>query len=183
MTTTMRLRAVILAMVVAFGLVASTPDEVAACVGRTMNFATAIRLSDGAIYAGRILGADDVDQFWKSLDIDIDVVVRGPAPPRVGRAQAGSVCDGIRVGEYGWIVRGVDDPYSSTEDLFFAISESAGRGALAAAGLPDTSTANVNSKPRIDQSAWLLVWAIATFGLAYLHLRARQRPPDWSRGR
>ena len=139
-----------------------------------MNFAEAIRLSDGAIYAGRIARVDVVDGFWSALRIEIDHVARGPAAVRVARAQAGNVCEGIRVGEYGFIVRGVDDPYSATEDMFFAISKSAGMGALHAAGLPDSSTADVNRRAPVDPSVWVLFWATATFGLAYVLLRARR---------
>jgi hypothetical protein len=174
MTTLVRLRAAGLAAVIAIGLAASAPPDAAACSGRLMNFAEAIRLSDGAIYSGRIVRVDVVDGFWNALEIEIDHVARGPAAVRVGRVQAGNVCEGIRVGEYGWIVREVDDPFSATEDMFFGISESAGLGALRGAGLPDTSTAESTSSAPMNPSAWLWFWAIASFAVACL-LRARQR--------
>lgn len=174
MTAMVRLRAAGLAAAIAIGLAASAPPDAAACSGRLMNFAEAIRRSDGAIYSGRIVGAGVVDGFWNALEIEIDYVARGAAAVRVGRAQAGNVCEGIRVGEYGWIVRGVDDPFSATEDMFFGISESAGLGALRAAGLPDTSTSDVSSTAPMDPSAWLSFWAFASLAVAYL-LRASQR--------
>jgi hypothetical protein len=121
-----------------------------------------------------------VNGFWNRLEIEIDYVARGPAAVRVGRAQAGNVCKGIRVGERGWIVRGVDDPFSATEDMFFSISASAGLGALRAAGLPDTSTGDVQSKAPMEPRVWLLAWAIASFALTSHFIRAR-RPSSANR--
>src|SRR5262245_60453778 len=63
-----RIQPLVLAGLAAVGLLGWDPLATSACTGRTMNFATAIRLSDGAIYSGRIVRADVVDGFWNALE-------------------------------------------------------------------------------------------------------------------
>ena len=167
-------------LLVAGGLAAAAwrPDAASACTGRTLDFADAIRMSHGAIYAGQITRAHDAASFWIDLTIDIDLVVRGPAATRVRRAQAANVCDGIQVGQYGYIVRGVRDPqYPGNEDVFVRISGSDARAALLAAGLPDTSTlpdAATPTAPAVPW-AWPVLWLAAAFVLASRDLRRRRR--------
>lgn len=132
--------AILLSLVAAAGT-AVRPETARACVGSELSFKDAVLLSDGAIYAGRISRTEIVDQFWIDLTIDIDLVVRGAASREVSRAQAGAACDGIREGEWGFIVRGIHDARDPRADnLFFRMSRSEARAALDAAGLLDTST-------------------------------------------
>ena len=158
---------------------ASRPEVVSACVGRYLDFEDAIGMSDGAIYAGRITRAEIADTFWFDVTIDIDFVVRGQASTRVRRAQAGHVCDGIQVGQHGYMVLGVRDanfPGSDPEDLFFRVSRSRARAALIAAGLPDTSTssdAETRPPPSLPWT-WLAFWS-ATAMLAFRGLRRRDQ--------
>lgn len=164
--------AIFLSLVAAAG-VAARPEAASACVGSVLSFKDAIALSEGAIYAGRISRTEIVDQFWIDLTIDIDLVVRGPASGEVPRAQAGAACDGIREGEWGYIVRGVHDSQDPRADnLFFRISRSAARAALDAAGLPDTSTATDHADAPPDILPWplLAVVAVAGFWVSAHHL-------------
>jgi hypothetical protein len=157
-------------VIVGLGAAAWRPAAVSACVGVTLDFEDALRLSDGAIYAGRITRAETAATFWIDLTIDIDRVVRGPAATRVSRAQAGDVCDGIQVGQYGYIVRGVLDPEYGPDkhDVFFRINRSDARAALIAAGLPDTSTTSEGKSPSAPATpwTWLALWLATTFVLA-----------------
>ncbi len=158
---------------------AARPDAASACMGRILEFRDAVGTADGAIYAGRITRAD-YSTFTIDVTMDIDHVVRGPADPRVLRAQAGDVCDGINVGEWGYMVRDVRHPDvgSETDDLFFPIGRYAARGALIAAGLPDTSTvpAAAASEPSPNARwAWLTFWSVAGFLLALRGLSGRRR--------
>lgn len=123
----MRVVGVALLLIVT-GLAATAwrPEVASACTGRTLDFEDAIGMSNGAIYAGRIKRAEPAAVFWVDLTIDIDLVSRGPAVTQVRRAQAGHVCDGIRVGQYGYMVRGVHDPEypgADLDDLFFASAD------------------------------------------------------------
>jgi hypothetical protein len=132
-----------------------------------LSFEDAIRLSDGAIYAGRVTNAQTVDLFWIDLTIDIEVVVRGPAARQVPRAQAGAACDGIREGEWGYVVRGIHDSQDPrASNLFYRISRSAARSVLDAAGLPDTSTSTVGANER-GAWPWPLVAIIAVVAFAF----------------
>lgn len=169
-------------LLVLVGMVATAvrPDPISACVGRILAFEDAIRMSDGPIYAGRITRAEYAETFWMDVTIDIDIVVRGPAATRVRRAQAGDICDGIRVGEWGYIVRGVRDPHwpgTGPDDVFFAISRSKARTALSAAGLPNTSSA-VDAIPQEASGvpwAWLAVWFVAAFAITWREGGRRRR--------
>ena len=174
----------VLLLVVGLAAAAWRPEAASACTGRTLDFKDAIGLSNGAIYAGRIKRAGRAATFWTDLSIDIDLVVRGPAATRLRRAQAGYVCDAILVGQYGYIVRGVRDPqYSGAglSDLFFRVSgsltRSDARAALAAAGLPDTSTLPEpqTQPPPAVPWAWLAFWATTASVLASRRLRGRRR--------
>jgi hypothetical protein len=129
-------------LVAALGLSAlGQPLAAAACSGPTLSLEDAVAKSDGAIYAGRITRATPTT-FWMDISIDVDVVVRGSAATELPRAQAApSACEPIRVGEYGFIVRGISDPENSSEDRFYVLSRSAGLAALAEVGLPDTAMA------------------------------------------
>jgi len=159
---------------------ASRPEAASACVGRVLDFRDAIGLSDGPIYAGRITRAETAATFWMDVTIDIDLVVRGPAATRVRRAQAGSVCDGIRAGEWGYMVRGVRDPgYPESKhfDLFFRVGPSYARNALRAAGLPDTSTApgfESGIVPNLPW-VWLALSSCIGFVVAYRGLGRHRR--------
>ena len=170
----------VLLLVVGLAAAAWRPEAASACTGRTLDFKDAISLSNGAIYAGRIRRAERAATFWTDLSIDIDLVVRGPAATRLRRAQAGYVCDAILVGQYGYIVRGVRDPqYSGAglSDLFFrvggSLTRSDARGALAAAGLPDTSTLPdpTTQAPPAMPWAWLAFWSATAFALWSHRLR------------
>lgn len=166
-------------LIVSLGLGALRPAAVSACSGVTLDFKDALPLSDGSIYSGRITRADIADTFWIDLTIDIDRVVRGPADQRVPRAQAGHACDGIQIGQYGYIVRDVLNPEHGPEaqDLFFLVSQSDARAALLAAGLPDTSTAPegaTRSAPALPWT-WLALWLAATLALASRSLRRKRR--------
>ncbi len=155
------------------------PEAVSACTGRALEFEDALRVSTGSIYAGRIIRAETADTFWVDLTIDIDRVVRGPAAARVRRAQAAYVCDGIQVGQYGYIVRGVGDPDypSDDQDVFIRVSRSDARAALIAAGLPDTSTlpSHETTAGRAMPWAWLGFWLAAASVLAYRGIRRHPR--------
>jgi hypothetical protein len=148
----------------------SHPEVAAACEGESISFEDAIRKSDGAIYAGRITRAD---YRFGSYDISVDVqaVVRGPAAERIRRAYAGSYCDGIAAGQWGYVVRKVPDLYdpSRRHDLFFRIGGYYGRSALASAGLPDTATPfDAERTPASQSLGWLAVLAgAASFLVAY----------------
>jgi hypothetical protein len=174
----------LLLVVVGLAVAAWRPEAASACTGRTLDFEDALRASNGAIYAGRITRAEAAATFWVDLTIDIDHIVRGPAATRVRRAQAGYVCDGIQVGQYGYIVRGVRDPQfpgTGSEDVFIRISRSAARAALIAVGLPDTSTLPVDVAPTAPAVpwAWLAFWSAVAFLLASRDLRRHRRgdPP------
>jgi hypothetical protein len=172
-------RVVLVLVLVGIGLAAVRPAPVSACVGVNIEFEDALRLSHGAIYAGRITRADDAYSFWIDLSIDIDRVVRGPAAVRVPKAQAGHICDGIQVGQYGYIVRDVINPEDGPgkRDLFFRVGWYYARAALIAAGLPDTSTApaaSTRTAPEVPWS-WLGFWLAATLVLAVGGLRRHRR--------
>jgi hypothetical protein len=166
-------------VVVGLGSTALRPAAVSACTGVALDFDDALRLSDGAIYAGRITRAETAATFWVDLTIDVDRVVRGPVATRVPRAQAGHVCDGIQVGQYGYIVRGILNPdYGpDKQDMFFRGTRSDARAALLAAGLPDTSTPPEAETPaaRTAPWTWLALWLAATFVLASRGVRWRRR--------
>jgi hypothetical protein len=166
-------------LVVGFGSAAVRPAAVSACSGVALDLEDALRLSDGAVYAGRISRAEMADTFWVDLTIDIDRVVRGPADSRVRRVQAGHVCDGIQVGQYGYIVRGIENPdYGpGQQDMFFRVSRSEARTALLAAGLPDTSTPSPGETPTAHTSlwTWLAVLLAATVVLTFLGLCRHRR--------
>lgn len=174
----MRVIGVALALVVAcLAASAARPEATSACMGRILEFKDAIGMSDGAIYAGRITRADYAT-FTIDVTIDVEHVVRGPGAARVRRAQAGDVCDGIQVGEWGYMVRGVNDPQygSETDDLFFRVGRFAARNALIAAGMPETSTvsaAAIEASPNPPWS-WLAFWSVAAFVLALRSLRGRR---------
>jgi hypothetical protein len=171
--------AALVLVIVGLGLTAVRPATVSACTGVTLDFEDALPLSDGAIYAGRITRADIADYFWIDLTIDIERVVRGPATQRVSRAQAGHVCDGIQVGQYGYIVREVLNPEYGPEkqDLFFRVSQSDARAALLAAGLPDTSTAPDSEARTALAMPWTLValWLAAAFAILFRGLQKSLR--------
>jgi hypothetical protein len=147
-------RVIVIAFLLAIvGFVGSgfEPDPARACVGRRLDLSKVVRLSNGAIYSGRVVRADPADTFWIDLVVDVDRVVRGPADSRIPRAQAGNVCDGIRVGEYGYVVHDVPDPAFPNGDRFEVFIESSradARSVLIAAGLPDTSTGTDANPPR-----------------------------------
>ena len=166
-------------LIVGLGSAALRPATVSACTGVALDFDDALGLSDGAVYAGRITRAEAAATFWVDLTIDIDRVVRGPASTRVPRAQAGHVCDGIQVGEYGYIVRGILNPdYGpDRQDMFFRISQSDARAALIAAGLPDTSTPSGGETPTSPTTpwTWLALWLAATSVLASRGVRRHRR--------
>ncbi|HEU0234974.1 MAG TPA: hypothetical protein VFR14_00895 [Candidatus Limnocylindrales bacterium] len=167
--------AALVLVVVGLGLTAVRPATVSACTGVTLDFEDALSLSDGAIYAGRITGADIANYFWVDLTIDIERVIRGPAVQRLSRAQAGHVCDGIQVGQYGYIVRDVLNPEygPKKQDFFFRVNQSDARAALLAAGLPDTSTAP-DSAARTALAmpwTWLAPWLAAAFAILFRGLR------------
>lgn len=173
------LAAALVLVIVGLGWSAVSPAAMSACSGVILDFEDALPISDGAIYAGRITRANVADTFWIDLAIDVDGVVRGPAAERVPRAQAGHVCDGIRVGEYGYIVRGVLNPEHGPErqDLFFRVSQSDARAALIAAGLPDTSTAafGATRSGAAMPWTWLAVWLATMLALVFAGLRRHRR--------
>ena len=176
------MRAIVVAiLLVLVGVAAGTvrPEAVSACIGRILAFEDAIHLSDDAIYGGRITRAEISGTFFYDVTMDIDLVVRGPVTPRLRRVQAGDICDGIRVGEWGYIVRDVHDPNwpgSGPDDLFFPIGRYVARNALIAAGLPNTSTLPVDThEPRSSHPLSLLtIWFVTAFVLA-LRALARRR--------
>lgn len=171
--------AALVLVIVGLGLAAVRPAAVSACSGVTLAFEDALSLSDGAIYAGRVTRADTTNTFWVDLTIDIDRVVRAPATERVPRAQAGNVCDGIEVGQYGYIVRDVLNPEHGPDkqDLFFRVSRFDARAALIAAGLPDTSAAPdgaTRGAPAMPWT-WLALWLAAAFAIVFRGLRGHHR--------
>lgn len=162
------LRSAVLLAVVIFSASAWQPAAVSACTGRSVTFEDAARASHGAVYAGQITRADIADQFWISLQIDIDRVLTGPAASRVPRAQAGSVCDRIQVGQYGIVVRGVREPVSDSPDLFFAMTRPEAQAAFRALTAPNTSTGPPAPAANDTNGGWLwlVVWAVMTLGFA-----------------
>jgi hypothetical protein len=151
------------------------PAVANACSGRHVTLRDAVRASDGAVYAGRITEASPTEIFWVSIRIDIDHVLNGRAASRVERAQAGSVCDGIQVGQYGIVVRGIREPLSDNPDLFFAMTRSEAEAALRSLAAPDTSTAPEAPGPADTSPAW--AWVIGWTALAVaIALRLRLRP-------
>jgi len=171
------LGAAILLTLVAVAGAGARPDGAAGCSGSVLEFEDAIRLSEGAIYAGRVSDAEPAGEAWTDLTIDIDLVVRGPGSRHVPRAQAGVACDGISEGEWGYIVRGVHDALDPrATNLFFRISPATARDALRSAGLPDTSTAPraANEPSDIWHGALLAIVAIAGFGLSARWLATRR---------
>ena len=175
------LGAAILMTLVAVAGVAERPEGASGCSGSVLEFEDAIRLSDGAIYAGRVTGVEAVGEAWTDLTIDIDLVVRGPASRHVPRAQAGVACEGIVEGQWGYIVRGIHDARDArATNMFFRMSSAAARDALHSAGLPDTSTAAraANEPSGIWPGGLLGMVAVASFGLTaqWLGSRRRRRP-------
>ena len=172
----------LLLVTVGLGSAALRPAAVNACVGVALDFEDALGMTNGAIYAGRITRAEPAATFWVDLTIDIDRVVRGPVATRVPRAQAGHVCDGIQVGQHGYIVRGILDPDYGPDrhDMFFRVSPSEAQTALIAAGLPDTSTPSGGKTTTAPTTpwTWLALWLTATCVLASsgVHLRRGMRP-------
>lgn len=168
--------AVFLLVLVAAGGIAARPDIATGCSGSVLEFEDAIRLSDGAIYAGRITGAEMAGEAWIDLTIEIDLVVRGPASRHVPRAQAGVACEGISTGEWGYIVRGIHDARDArATNMFFRISPATARDALNSAGLPDTSTATPAGNERSDiwLGALLAIVAVAGFAVSAQWLGSR----------
>jgi hypothetical protein len=172
------LAGVILLMLLAIGVVAGRPQGANGCSGSVLTFEDAIRLSDGAIYAGRVTRAEAAGEAWQDLTIAIDLVVRGPASRDVPRAQAGVACEGISEGEWGYVVRGIhDEPDPRATNMFFRMSSTAAREALHSAGLPDTSTATRPANGPRDSwhGALLVIAALAGFGLSAGWLGTRRR--------
>ena len=169
--------AILMALAAVLGAGAS-PEGANGCSGSVLEFEDAIRLSDGAIYAGRVTGVETAGEAWIDLTIDIDLVVRGPARRHVPRAQAGVACDGIREGEWGYIVRGIHDARDPrATNMFFRISPAAARDAIRSAGLPDTSTATPTANEASDtwRGALLAVVAVAGSAVSALWLGSRRR--------
>ena len=171
------LGAAFLLTLVAVAGAAARPEVARACSGSVLVYEDAIRLSDGAIYAGRVTGVEPAGEAWIDLTIDVDLVVRGPASRHVPRAQAGVACNGIVEGQWGYVVRGVHDAQRSATNLFFRISTSAAREALHSAGLPDTSTATRSAREPSDtwHGALLAIAVVAGFGFSAQWLGYRRR--------
>ena len=172
------LGAAFLLTLVAVAGAAARPDVARGCSGSVLLFEDAIRLSDGAIYAGRVTGVKPAGEAWIDLTIDVDLVVRGTASRHVPRAQAGVACDGIVEGQWGYIVRGIHDARDArATNMFFRMSSAAARDALHSAGLPDTSTATRAADEPSDtwRGALLAIVAVAGFGFSAQWLGYRRR--------
>jgi hypothetical protein len=161
----------------ALGATASDPKAAHACTGRVLELEDALRMSQGAVYAGHIVRSEPRLGSGYDITIEIDTVVRGPAAPRLRRASTGRACEPIFAGAWGYIVRDVKDPEypEAVDDLFFRVNRYVGRNAVRAAGLPDTATGpEAPDAIRTDVPwGWLTVWA-TVFALTYRRLGQRR---------
>lgn len=97
-------------------------------------------------------------------------VIRGPATAEIRGLHAGDSCQGIDVGEYGYVVRDVDMPEVAPDPRDLSVRGGRGyaHGALLAAGLPDTSSApDVAPKSAAMPWTWVAMWLGAAFLLAH----------------
>lgn len=169
--------AVLALLTVGLGVSISHPEAAHACSGRRLDLKDALRMSHGAVYAGRIERAEPRPGSFRGYDItiDVEIVVRGPAAPRLRRADAGAVCDPIMAGTWGYIVRDVRDPeYPGViDDLFFRVSRYYGRNAVRAVGLPDTAAtpATRDDSLAVVPLGWLAVSSAVGFAVAYRRVR------------
>ena len=173
--------AVLLLVTVALGWGVLTPPGANACTGRLLTFADAVSMSDGPIYAGHITRATKVGVSAVRVTIDVESVVRGPATTTLARVEAGAACDSVLVGQWGYVVRDVRDPEypEGPDDLFFHIGAATAREALAAAGLPDTSTEQLIRAPVPERPPWLIVVTFTSvFGFLYFLRRNRRSSGD-----
>ena len=169
----------LLLVAASFAANASAPADVRACTGPSIEFAEAVRLSQGSIYAGRIIHVARAPTGSAEITMAVDIVVRGPAHRTLGNVIPPFVCDPIAEGRWGYVVRDVRHPDSldGSADIFFPIGTSVARAVLRDAGLPDTATSMKEPVPRApnDPRVLLIVAATATAYLAASG-RVRSRP-------
>jgi hypothetical protein len=156
----------------------SAPLQARACTGPSIEFADAVRSSQGSIYAGRITDVARARTGYSTVTMTVQIVVRGPARETLSRVLPPFVCDSIDEGQWGYMVRDIRHPdyIDGTADVFFGIGNSVARPILRAAGLPDTGTAIEEPSRARSKDAVAVVVAVTLTAYVAIYGLIRVRP-------